>query len=274
MRICNSAREVRLALAGAPRPIGFVPTMGALHAGHAELVRRCRAECASVVVSIFVNPLQFEDASDLDRYPRDLEADTERLRDLGVDLLFVPSVAGMYPEENPFTIDPGPIGEIYEGATRPGHFSGVATVVTKLFHICSPHRAYFGQKDAQQLALIRSLVRDLDFDLEVVAVPTVRDPSGLALSSRNVRLDADQRERALGLSAGLMRARQAWEEGERDPARLAELARTTGLDYDYCACVDPDRFGTPAPEGPALIVAAVRLPGVRLIDNVALERAP
>lgn len=274
MRICNSAREVRLVLAGAPRPIGFVPTMGALHAGHAELVRRCRAECASVVVSIFVNPLQFEDAGDLQRYPRDLQADTERLRALGVDLLFVPSEGEMYPEEHPIRIDPGPIGEVYEGAKRPGHFSGVATVVSKLFHSCSPDRAYFGQKDAQQLALIRTLVRDLDFDLEVVGVPTVRDPSGLALSSRNVRLDADQRERALGLSAGLMRARHAWEEGERDPARLAELARTPGLDYDYCACVDPDRFGTPAPEGPALIVAAVRLPGVRLIDNVVLERAP
>ena len=146
--------------------------------------------------------------------------------------------------------------------------------MAKLFHISGADRAYFGRKDAQQLAIIRTLVRDLDFPLEVVAVETVRDSDGLAKSSRNARLDSKQRARALGLSAGLIRARDAWQGGERDFGRLVEAARTPGLDYDYLACVDPDRFGEPSPEGPALLVAAVRLPGVRLIDNVVLERAP
>jgi pantoate--beta-alanine ligase len=247
--------------------------MGALHDGHAELVRRCRDECATVVVSIFINPLQFDDPSDLDRYPRDLDADAELLAGLGADLLFLPAAEEMYPGDHAVRIDPGPIGALYEGAARPGHFAGVATVVAKLFHICASDRAYFGRKDAQQLALIRTLVRDLDFAVEVVAIDTVRDPDGLALSSRNARLEPDQRERALGLSAGLFRAREAWLGGERDFGRLVESARAPGLEYDYLACVDPDRFGEPSPEGPALIVAAVRLPGVRLIDNILLERS-
>ena len=273
MRTCTSVRELRLALAGAPRPVGFVPTMGALHDGHAELVRRCRGECATVVVSIFVNPLQFDDPSDLVRYPRDLDADAALLAGLGVDLLFLPSVEEMYPADHAVRLDPGPIGDLYEGAVRPGHFAGVATVVAKLFHICAADRAYFGRKDAQQLAITRTLVRDLDFAVDVVAVDTVRAPDGLALSSRNARLDPDQRRLALGMSAGLFRAREAWLGGERDPGRLVASARTPGLEYVYLAMVDPDRFGEPDPDGPALVVAAVRLPGVRLIDNILLERS-
>ena len=271
MRICKNVDELRLALAGAPRPLGLVPTMGTLHEGHASLVRRCREECASVTVSIFVNPLQFEDPADLERYPRDLGTDARLLEESGAQVLFAPSADAVFPQDHGVRIHPGPVGELYEGAARPGHFAGVATVVAKLLLMVGPDRAYFGRKDAQQLAVIRSLVADLDFPVRVVPVETVRDADGLALSSRNARLDDAARRLALGLSRGLFRARESWRSGERDPGRLAAIARDPGLEYDYCACVDPDRFREPAADGPALLVAAVRLPGVRLIDNLRLD---
>ncbi len=271
MRTYSSPAELRLALAGAPRPLGFVPTMGALHAGHAALVERCRGECATTVASIFVNPLQFGEGEDLARYPRPLASDQALLERLGTACLFLPSAAALIPEGFATTLEVGELGERFEGALRPGHFRGVATMVLKLFHIVGCDRAYFGRKDAQQLAVVRRIVRDLDLPVQVVPVATVREPDGLALSSRNAYLDAGQRAQAPGLSAGLFRARAAWAEGERDRARIEALARSPGLAYDYAALVDPDTFEPARREGPALLVAAVRLGSTRLIDNVSLE---
>jgi pantoate--beta-alanine ligase len=234
-------------------------------------MRRCRAECATTVASVFVNPTQFGPREDLERYPRDLAADRRQLEEIGVDVLFAPGAETLYPEGFAASVDVGPLGTVYEGAQRPGHFNGVGTVVLKLFHIVQPNRAYFAWKDAQQLAIVRKLVRDLDLDLEIVPAETERDEDGLALSSRNAYLDRDQRVRALGLSWGLFRGRSAWQQGERDPATLVELARDPALDYDYLACVDPETFEEPAAQGPALLIAAVRVGGTRLIDSVYLE---
>ncbi|MHC4136757.1 MAG: pantoate--beta-alanine ligase [Planctomycetota bacterium] len=271
MKTCTTVAETRIALAGAPRPVGFFPTMGALHEGHAAVMRRCRAECATAVASVFVNPTQFGPGEDLARYPRDLAADERLLGGIGVDLLFVPPAREIYPGGFGATIDIGPLATVYEGASRPGHFGGVCTVVLKLFHIIAPNRAYFAWKDAQQLAVIRRMVRDLDVDVEIVAAETVRAADGLALSSRNAYLSPQDRARAVGLSRCLLRGRSAWQGGERDPARLVEAARDPALDYDYLACVDPETFAAPAPDGPALLIAAVRVGGTRLIDNVSLD---
>ena len=271
MQTFRSVRELRVALAGAPRPLGFVPTMGALHEGHSTLVRHCREACGTVVASVFVNPSQFGEGEDLDRYPRDLKTDARLLAELGTDVLFSPAASELYPDGFSTSIDVGPIASVYEGAVRPGHFAGVCTVVAKLFNIVGPDIAWFGQKDAQQLALIRKLVRDLDLDVAIEAVETVRDADGLALSSRNAGLAGDQRISALGISRGLFRAGEAWRAGEREPGALALLARFEGLDYDYCACVDPDSFADPAPGGPALLIVAARVGGIRLIDNLPLR---
>ena len=176
----------------------------------------------------------------------------------------------MYPEEFAISMDAGPLATVFEGAHRPGHFAGVCIVVAKLFNIVAPQRAYFGRKDAQQLAVIRQLVRDLAFDVEIIPVETVRDPDGLALSSRNVRLSPTGRIHALGIRAGLVRAREAWVTGDRDPNSVAATARDSSLEYDYCACVDPDSFGPPRPGGPVLVVLAATVDGIRLIDNIEL----
>jgi pantoate--beta-alanine ligase len=274
LRTFATIPELRVALAGAPRPVGFVPTMGALHEGHAELVRRCRAACATTVASVFVNPLQFGPQEDLARYPRDLAADARLLDRLGCHVLFAPSVAELYPDGFSTTVDIGPMATVLEGAVRPGHFAGVCTVVLKLFHVVAPDVAYFGRKDAQQLAVLKKLVRDLDLGLAVEAVDTVRAPDGLALSSRNAYLTPADRERGLGLPRGLERARRLWEKGERDPGRLVDGARDPGLDYDYLAAVDPDSFGPPLPRGPLLLVAAARVGSTRLLDNALLPVPP
>jgi pantoate--beta-alanine ligase len=271
VRTCTTVAETRIALAGAPRPLGFFPTMGALHEGHAAVMRRCREECATAVASVFVNPTQFGPGEDLARYPRDLAADERLLGDIGVDLLFAPPSDEMYPEGFVASVDIGPLATVYEGAARPGHFRGVCTVVLKLLHIVAPDRAYFAWKDAQQLAVIRRMVRDLDLPTEIVPARTVRDADGLALSSRNAYLGREDRARALGLARGLSRGRSAWQAGERDPDRLVEVARDPALDYDYLACVDPETFAAPPPAGPALLIAAVRVGGTRLIDNVFLD---
>ncbi|MHC4451808.1 MAG: pantoate--beta-alanine ligase [Planctomycetota bacterium] len=263
MRIVSSAAELK----GLARPIGFVPTLGALHEGHAALVRLAREECRTVVASIFVNPTQFNDPADLEKYPRTPEADAELLESAGCDLLFAPGA--MYRPDSTTTIDVGPLADLYEGACRPGHFNGVCLIVAKLFHAVTPDRAYFGRKDAQQLAVIRRMVVDLDFGLELVGVDTVRAASGLALSSRNARLSESGRERAAGIAQGLFRARDAFAQGERDPARLAETARSPGIDYEYCDCVDPVDFGPPRTG--FLLVAAARVENVRLIDNLELD---
>jgi pantoate--beta-alanine ligase len=259
------------------RSVGFVPTMGALHEGHATLVRRARDERDIVVASIFVNPMQFDDPADLAGYQRDEERDLSVLRDLRVDLAFVPSVEEMYPGGEPeVTVDPGPLGHRFEGASRPGHFRGVATVVAKLFHSVGPCAAFFGEKDAQQLAVIRAMVRDLAFAVELVACPTVRESDGLAMSSRNGRLSPEQREAAGCLFLALSEAAELAKEGERDAARLvAAMAREVGATpqarLDYAAVVDDETFEDVATvAGPARALVAARFGDVRLIDNLRL----
>ncbi len=259
------------------RSVGLVPTMGAFHAGHVSLIRRAREENVVVVVSLFVNPLQFGDARDLAAYPRDEAADVRAAEDLGVDVLFAPGVPEMYPDAEPeVTVDPGPVGERLEGASRPGHFRGVATVVSKLFHAVGPARAYFGEKDAQQLAIVRRMVRDLSFPIELVACPTVREPDGLALSSRNARLTPEQREAAGCLFLALSEAAELARGGERHAAVLvAAMAREIGgtslARLDYATVVDEESFA-PVEEiaAPARALVAATFGEVRLIDNLLL----
>jgi pantoate--beta-alanine ligase len=261
------------------RDVGLVPTMGALHEGHASLVRRARDERDHVVVSVFVNPLQFGDAHDLEAYPRDEERDLAVLERLGVDVVFAPGVEEMYPAGEPqVTVDPGPLGERLEGASRPGHFRGVATVVAKLFHAVGRCAAYFGDKDAQQLAVIHRMVRDLSFPVDVIACPTVREPGGLAMSSRNARLTPEQRDAASVLFFALTRAAELARAGERDAAVLvAAMAKEIGGEplarLDYAVVVDDDTFEeTRSLEGVARARAlvAARFGDVRLIDNLEL----
>jgi pantoate--beta-alanine ligase len=260
--------------------VGLVPTMGAFHDGHASLIERARAETEVVVVSIFVNPLQFEERVDLEAYPRDTERDLRKAERLGVDVVFAPTVHEMYPGAAPrVTVDPGRLGERLEGASRPGHFRGVATVVSKLFHAVGPCRAYFGEKDAQQLAIVRGMVQDLDEPVEVIACPTVRDPDGLALSSRNARLTPDQREAAGCLFLALATAAELTRNGERDATRLVavmarEIGATPEARLDYAAVVDEETFEpVERIERPARALVAARLGDVRLIDNLVLPTA-
>jgi pantoate--beta-alanine ligase len=251
--------------------------MGALHDGHASLVRRARDDRDAVVASIFVNPLQFDDPADLAAYRRDEERDLSILRELGADLAFVPPVEEIYPGGDPeVTVDPGPLGDRLEGASRPGHFRAVATVVAKLLHAVGPCAAYFGEKDAQQLAVVRAMVRDLAFPVEIVACPTVREPDGLAMSSRNARLSTEQREAAGCLFLALSEAAELAKGGERDAARLvAAMAREVGATpearLDYAAVVDDATFGDVARvAGPARVLVAAWFGEVRLIDNLRL----
>jgi pantoate--beta-alanine ligase len=259
------------------RPVGFVPTMGALHEGHLTLMRRARAEVGDdgvVVVSVFVNPTQFGPGEDLDRYPRTLDADLEACAGEGVDVVFTPSVEEMYPGGTAaaVTVDPGPRGDVLEGASRPGHFAGVLTVVAKLFGLVRPDVAVFGEKDYQQLALIRRMVTDLCLGVEVVGAETVREPDGLALSSRNRYLEGDQRREAAVLSRALFAARDAADRGPLAALNSARAALRTsrGVDLDYLEITAPD-LG-PAPDsGPARMLVAARVGTTRLIDNIALE---
>ncbi|HEX2424672.1 MAG TPA: pantoate--beta-alanine ligase [Actinomycetota bacterium] len=264
----------------AGRAVGLVPTMGAVHDGHASLIDRARAETDLVIVSIFVNPLQFGESADLADYPRDEERDLRRAERLGVDVVFAPSLAAMYPQGEPeVTVDPGPLGDRLEGARRPGHFRGVATVVSKLFHAVGSCRAYFGEKDAQQLAVIRRMVGDLNEPVDVVACPTVRDPDGLALSSRNARLTPDQREAAGCLFLALAAAAELTRNGEREtPKLVAVMAREIGATpearLDYAVVVDDASFEEIGwIEGPARALVAARFGDVRLIDNLLLPTA-
>ena len=276
----TSVAAVRARLAPLRLPgtsIGFVPTMGALHEGHATLIREALGGNDHVVVSIFVNPLQFDRKDDLDHYPRTLESDIAICRDLGVDAVFAPSASEMYPEPPEMTVQAGQLGRHLCGASRPGHFEGVATVVLKLLQIVQPDRAYFGEKDAQQLAVIRRLVADFNLPVEVVGVPTVREPDGLAMSSRNRRLSRDGRTAALALVRALTAARQAIEAGERSSAAIIAVAtRQISADgtvrVDYLEVVDP-RTMQPVEEvtGPVLVAGALWVDGVRLIDNVTAE---
>ncbi len=259
------------------RRIGFVATMGSLHEGHLALVDEARRRADAVVMSVFVNPLQFGPGEDFDGYPRDLDRDRTLAAGRGVDLLFVPSVATMYPSGADTRVMPGPAGDRWEGAVRPGHFAGVLTVVAKLFHLVEPDVACFGQKDIQQLTLVRHMVRDLDFSLELAVLPTVREPDGLALSSRNVYLDPAQRRDALALSRGLRAAAAAWRAGERSGAALEalvgrELGAAPALRAEYIAAVDPERLERTAEALPGTILAvAARVGRTRLIDNLILH---
>jgi pantoate--beta-alanine ligase len=250
MKTVRTIAELRQGLDGS-RDIGLVPTMGAFHEGHLALFRAARAESALVVASLFVNPAQFGDAADLNGYPRDEERDARLAREAAVDVLFVPDAAEIYPPGYATWIDVGGPAEGFEATHRPGHFRGVATVCLKLFNLVRPRRAYFGQKDAQQVAVLRRMVADLNLDLELRVVPTVRDADGLALSSRNARLSAQERNTALALPRAL---------ATRDAARARELL--AGLDVDYVAVAEFD---------PPVLAAAVRVGDVRLIDNVVLE---
>ena len=266
-QICRDLRTTKSSL-------GFVPTMGALHAGHMSLVQRARSECSTVAASIFVNPLQFAPTEDLAKYPRTFAEDSAQLEAANVDILFAPTVGEMYPPGSLTTITVASLSDRLDGASRPGHFTGVATVVAKLLHIVAPHRAYFGQKDAVQLAVLRQMVRDLNLDVELIGCPIIRDPDGLALSSRNRYLTPDERHHALVLRRTLQHIEQRIESGTRNTATLLLegtqiLQADPSVRIDYLAIVDPSTL-TPLDQAQpgALIAAAAWVGNTRLIDNV------
>jgi pantoate--beta-alanine ligase len=276
MRTLKSIAEVRAWRRDAGA-VGFVPTMGFLHAGHVSLVERARRENDGVAASIFVNPTQFGPREDFAAYPRDFARDAALLQAAGCDIVFAPEVAEMYPAGAGTVVDAGPVSGPLEGERRPGHFRGVATVVLKLLNVVQPTRAYFGQKDAQQLGVIRRVVRDLDVPVEIVGCPTLREPDGLAMSSRNTYLDADQRRAAPVLFRALQAATAAWEAGERDAEalrrRMSEVLGAEPLARpDYVSVADPTTFAElDRVDGAALLSMAVFVGRARLIDNVVLE---
>ena len=277
MQVIETVADVRRARASVGA-LGLVPTMGYLHEGHLALVRRARAENDAVAVSIFVNPTQFGPNEDFARYPRDVERDLRLLEREGVDLVFVPSVAEMYPDHYHTYVDVEHVTALLEGAVRPGHFRGVATVVCKLFNIMQPTRAYFGQKDAQQTVVIRQMVRDLNMPLDVVIVPTVREPDGLAMSSRNVYLSPEQRAAAPVLYRALMTAQRQFAADERNGETLRQtmrhvLAAEPLAQVEYVSVADPDTLQELDLVGPngALFSMAVRFGATRLIDNMRVS---
>jgi pantoate--beta-alanine ligase len=268
--------RVRVAARRSAGPLGLVPTMGALHEGHASLIRQARAECATVVVTIFVNPIQFDRPEDLERYPRSLDVDARLCESLGVDLVFAPPVAEMYPRPIECKVEVGRLADHLCGRFRPGHFSGVATVVLKLFEIVQADRSYFGEKDAQQLAVIRRLVSDFNVPTTIVGVPTVREADGLALSSRNQRLDASERQLAPALYRALQRVQQAIGSGVTSVSDLKRFAsdRIPGdarLRLEYFEIVDPIDFQpVERVSGPVVAAGALWVGTTRLIDNIRI----
>jgi pantoate--beta-alanine ligase len=261
----------------AGKSIGLVPTMGALHEGHLSLIRRCRAENDVVLMSLFVNPTQFNRKDDLDRYPRDLDRDARLARAAGMDVIFAPAAEGMYPEGFVTYVSVERLTDRWEGAARPGHFRGVATVCTKLFTICRPHRAYFGQKDYQQSLVVRRLAADLNLALDIVVLPTVRESDGLALSSRNVLLNPEERRQATILSQALLQAQAAVQMGERDATQLRSAIETKIRSMplaklDYVGVCDPDSL-EPLTQitGRAVALVSASFDETRLIDNILLE---
>ena len=266
-------RSSRLPLSG---KVGLVPTMGFLHEGHLSLIRRAREECRHVVVSIFVNPTQFGPKEDLSKYPRDIDRDLGLIEPLGTDLVWMPSAEIMYPPGHQTWVEVEAMTHPLEGAMRPGHFKGVTTVVAKLFNAVQPHKAYFGQKDAQQVAVIRQMVRDLNFPIEIIVCPTVREADGLAMSSRNVYLDAQQRKAATILFRSLSAAKAAYEKGERDAEKLRQvmkdvIASEPLAQMQYVSCADYDTLEElEKVTGKALLSMAVFVGKTRLIDNFVL----
>ena len=258
--------------------MGLVPTMGALHSGHLSLIDQARADNLTAVVSIFVNPTQFGDPKDLEKYPRDMESDLDLLRHHGVDLVYAPAPEEVYPEGFDTWVDVGSLADKLEGIHRPGHFRGVATVVSKLFNVMLPNRAYFGQKDGQQTALIQKLARDLDMGVEVVVMPTIRESDGLAMSSRNVQLSPEQRQAAPVVHRALCQSHLLWIQGERDGDTLRDAARTVlqseskveSIDYvSVAGMLTLDELERV--DGRAMVSTAVQMGAVRLIDNIVLE---
>jgi pantoate--beta-alanine ligase len=279
VRTVRTVAELRAELAAAPRPLGLVPTMGALHEGHASLVRAARRSCRTVVVSAFVNPAQFAAGEDLDAYPRDEQRDRELAAAAGADLIFAPPVAEVYPPGFATAVEVSGLTEVLEGDPRargPGHFRGVTTMVAKLLNMVGPDVAYFGQKDAQQALVVRRLVRDLDFPTQVEVRPTVRADDGVALSSRNAYLEPDDRARAAALPRALRAAEDLVAGGEREAHAILAAARAeldrTGVEPEYLALVDASDLSPLAViEGTALLAVAARVGAARLIDNVLLE---
>lgn len=269
--------QLRQARQNLPSPVGLVPTMGYLHEGHLSLVRAARRECSAVVVSIFVNPTQFGPQEDLDRYPRDLPRDLALLETEGVDLVWTPTAEVMYPAGYQTWVTVEQIAAPLEGAMRPGHFRGVATVVAKLFNAVQPDRAYFGQKDAQQALVIRRMVADLNFPLEIIVCPTVREADGLAMSSRNVYLNPQERQAAPVLYRALTAAQAAYQGGERDAERLRQVMRSVlsceplaHVQYVSCAKLDDLQEWQGEVTGKALLSLAVLIGSTRLIDNLVV----
>ena len=278
MQTVITTDELRIKLSKLERPVGFVPTMGYLHEGHLSLVKRAREENPAVVVSIFTNPTQFAPNEDLDNYPRDINRDCDLLEKAGVDLVWIPTVEVMYPEGYQTWIDVDGLSQLLEGTYRPTHFRGVATVVGKLFNAVSPDKAYFGQKDAQQAAVIMQMVRDLNFQIDIIICPIVREPDGVAMSSRNTYLDKEERAAARCLSKGLFLARDAFQGGERRPEVLKkivkdEVEKESLAKLQYVSCADPRSLKELENEiQDCLISMAVFVGGTRLIDNIVLGK--
>ena len=278
MKTVISMSELRKELSELERPVGFVPTMGYLHAGHLSLVDKAREDSAAVVVSIFANPAQFAPDEDLDNYPRDIDRDVELLEKAGVDLVWIPTVEVMYPEGYQTWVEVVQLSKLLEGTFRPTHFRGVATVVSKLFNAVGPDKAFFGQKDAQQAVVIQRMVRDLNFPIEIIICPIVREPDGVAMSSRNTYLDQEERLAARCLSRGLFLARNAYLNGERraevikkivsDEVEFEELAQ-----LQYVSCADPNTLEELENQiQDCLVSMAVFVGGTRLIDNIILGK--
>jgi pantoate--beta-alanine ligase len=277
MEVVSEPQELRVKRDVLKEPVGLVPTMGFLHEGHLSLVRRARQDCASVVVSIFVNPTQFGPKEDLAKYPRNLLRDLDLLDKEGVDLVWTPTEEVMYPPGYQTWVIVEEISRPLEGAMRPGHFRGVATVVAKLFNTVQPQKAYFGQKDAQQAAVIRRMAQDLDIPVEIIICPTVREPDGLAMSSRNVYLSPEERRKASVISRSLFEARAAFNAGEREAKELLKvvldlLASEKGVKVQYVSCADPETLQElDGRVSQALISMAVTIGKTRLIDNIILS---
>jgi len=275
-RMASVSRKIRREQ---DRTIGLVPTMGALHEGHLSLVREARRMCDVVVVSVFVNPTQFGPAEDYEHYPRDLTKDTALLTDYNVDYIFAPGADEIYPKDFSTYVNVGGLSKLLEGETRPGHFRGVATIVAILLNTVRPDFAFFGQKDAQQAVIIKRMVRDLAFDTEIVVLPTVREDSGLAISSRNLYLDAEEQQSAAVIHRGLKQAKEAFKKGERNAARLADIVRETierepRVRLDYVSLVDNESLEKvdKIDERPTLLAVAAYVGKTRLIDNTILNK--